>query len=292
MKTRVKGFAKINLHLDVTDIRNDGYHNIQSVMQTVSLCDIIDIEITQKNDIVIECDQMGVPLDERNIAYKAAKLFFDKANINSGVKITIKKNIPMAAGLAGGSADGAAVLVGLNELFDAILSDSDIYALGAALGADVPFCISCGCCYTEGIGEKLTDIDSLLPETVLVIACGGEGVSTPMAYGMLDSKYNKFVDYIPRGCDELKKSLKLGENDFYKHIFNIFEEPVSSVREAVGIAKKIMLDSGADASMMSGSGPSVFGIFSDASDSERAVAALKAQGYFASVAFPTGKREL
>ena len=292
MKTRVKGFAKINLHLDVTDIRNDGYHNIQSVMQTVSLCDIIDIEITQKNDIVIECDQMGVPLDERNIAYKAAKLFFDKANINSGVKITIKKNIPMAAGLAGGSADGAAVLVGLNELFDAILSDSDIYALGAALGADVPFCISCGCCYTEGIGEKLTDIDPLLPKTVLVIACGGEGVSTPMAYGMLDSKYNKFADYIPRGCDELKKSLKLGENDFYKHIFNIFEEPVSSVREAVGIAKKIMLDSGADASMMSGSGPSVFGIFSDASDSERAVAALKAQGYFASVAFPTGKREL
>lgn len=292
MKTRVKGFAKINLHLDVTDIRNDGYHNIQSVMQTVSLCDIIDIEITQENDIVIECDQMGVPLDERNIAYKAAKLFFDKANINSGVKITIKKNIPMAAGLAGGSADGAAVLVGLNELFDAILSDSDIYALGAALGADVPFCISCGCCYTEGIGEKLTDIDPLLPKTVLVIACGGEGVSTPMAYGMLDSKYNKFADYIPRGCDELKKSLKLGENDFYKHIFNIFEEPVSSVREAVGIAKKIMLDSGADASMMSGSGPSVFGIFSDASDAERAVAALKAQGYFASVAFPTGKREL
>ena len=292
MKTRVKGFAKINLHLDVTDIRNDEYHNIQSVMQTVSLCDIIDIEITQENDIVIECDQTGVPLDERNIAYKAAKLFFDKANINSGVKITIKKNIPMAAGLAGGSADGAAVLVGLNELFDAILSDSDIYALGAALGADVPFCISCGCCYTEGIGEKLTDIDPLLPETVLVIACGGEGVSTPMAYGMLDSKYNKFVDYIPRGCDELKSTLKLGGSDFYKYIFNIFEEPVSSVRAAVGLAKKIMLDNGACASMMSGSGPSVFGIFGDITDAERAVESLKAQGYFAVVAFPTGKRKV
>lgn len=291
MKTRVKGFAKINLHLDVTDIRNDGYHNIQSVMQTVSLCDIIDIEITQENDIVIECDQTGVPLDERNIAYKAAKLFFDKANINSGVKITIKKNIPMAAGLAGGSADGAAVLVGLNELFDAILSDSDIYALGAALGADVPFCISCGCCYTEGIGEKLTDIDPLLPETVLVIACGGEGVSTPMAYGMLDSKYNKFVDYIPRGCDELKSALKLGGSDFYKYIFNIFEEPVSSVRTAVGLAKKIMLDNGACASMMSGSGPSVFGVFGDITDAEMAVAELKANGYFAVVAFPTGKRK-
>lgn len=291
MKTRVKGFAKINLHLDVTDIRNDGYHNIQSVMQTVSLCDIIDIEITQENDIVIECDQTGVPLDERNIAYKAAKLFFDKANINSGVKITIKKNIPMAAGLAGGSADGAAVLVGLNELFDAILSDSDIYALGAALGADVPFCISCGCCYTEGIGEKLTDIDPLLPETVLVIACGGEGVSTPMAYGMLDSKYNKFVDYIPRGCDELKSALKLGGSDFYKYIFNIFEEPVSNVRAAVGLAKKIMLDNGACASMMSGSGPSVFGVFVNTEDAEMAVSELKANGYFAVVAFPTGKRK-
>jgi 4-diphosphocytidyl-2-C-methyl-D-erythritol kinase len=260
-------------------------------MQTVSLCDIIDIEITQENDIVIECDQTGIPLDERNIAYKAAKLFFDKANINSGVKITIKKNIPMAAGLAGGSADGAAVLVGLNELFDAILSNSDIYALGAALGADVPFCISCGCCYTEGIGEKLTDIDPLLPETVLVIACGGEGVSTPMAYGMLDSKYNKFVDYIPRGCDELKSTLKLGGSDFYKYIFNIFEEPVSNVRTAVGLAKEIMLDNGACASMMSGSGPSVFGIFVNTEDAEMAVAELKANGYFAVVAFPTGKRK-
>ena len=292
MKTRVKGFAKINLHLDVTGIRDDGYHNIQSVMQTVSLCDIVDIEITEGGNIVIECDRAGVPLDEKNIAYKAAKMFFEKADIRSGAKITIKKNIPMAAGLAGGSADAAAVLVGLNELFESVLSKDDIYALGATLGADVPFCISCGCCYTEGIGEKLTDIDPLSPETVLVIACGGEGVSTPMAYGMLDSKYNKFVDYIPRGCDELKSTLKLGGSDFYKYIFNIFEEPVSSVRAAVGLAKKIMLDNGACASMMSGSGPSVFGIFGDITDAERAVERLKAQGYFAVVAFPTGKRKV
>ena len=291
MKTRVKGFAKINLHLDVTGIRDDGYHNIQSVMQTVSLCDIVDIEITEGGNIVIECDRAGVPLDEKNIAYKAAKIFFEKADIRSGVKITIKKNIPMAAGLAGGSADGAAVLVGLNELFESVLSEDDIYALGATLGADVPFCISCGCCYTEGIGEKLTDIDPLSPETVLVIACGGEGVSTPMAYGMLDTRYGRFVDYTPCGCDELKKSLKLGENDFYKHIFNIFEEPVASVREAVGIAKKIMLDSGARASMMSGSGPSVFGVFANTDDADRAVARLLADGYFATVAYPTVKRQ-
>lgn len=292
MKTRVKAYAKINLHLDVTEIRNDGYHNIQSVMQSVSLCDIVDIERIEGDEIIIECDTQGVPLDERNIAYKAARRFFDRAGISSGAIISIKKNIPMAAGLAGGSADGAAVLVGLNKLFDGALTDNEIYEIGASLGADVPFCISCGCCYTEGIGEKMTDITSLSSDTILVIACGGEGVSTPMAYRMLDDKYNKFVDYNAKGCDNLKESLAIGKDDFYKDIFNIFEEPIASVRPAVGRAKEIMLGSKARTAMMSGSGPSVFGVFANVEDAEGAVVALKEQGYFASVAYPTAKREL
>ena len=299
MKTRVKAYAKINLHLDVTGIREDGYHNIQSIMHSVSLCDMVDIEIVEnkvenKEDkkIVIECDKAGVPLDEKNIAYKAARCFLDKAQKDVGVIIKIKKNIPMAAGLAGGSADGAAVLVGLNKLFDGALTPEELYLLGATLGADVPFCIACGCYYTEGIGDKLFEIPSVSEETILVIACGGEGVSTPAAYGLLDKKYNNFADYKAKDIEKIKECIVQGKNDFYNYIFNIFEEPIANEREAVKNAKNVMLVSGANAAMMSGSGPSVFGIFEELSSAENAVSILKEQGYFATVAYPTHKREL
>ena len=170
MKISIDAYAKINLHLDVTEIRTDGYHNIQSIMQTVSLSDTVDIETIEEEKIVIVCDVSGVPLDEKNIAYKAAKRFFEKADIKSGVIINIRKRIPMAAGLAGGSADGAAVLVGLNKIFNGVLSDKELYLIGSSLGADVPFCMSCGCCYTSGIGDKLIDVEPLSDKTVLVIA--------------------------------------------------------------------------------------------------------------------------
>lgn len=290
MKTRIKAYAKINLHLDVTGIRDDGYHNICSIMQSVSLCDIIDIEIIDEQKIVIECDTAGVPLDEKNIAYRAAARFFERAGLKCGASIKIKKNIPMAAGLAGGSADGAAVLVGLNEIFKGALNDSELYLIGSSLGADVPFCMACGRRLTEGIGDVMTRLDSISPETILVIACGGEGVSTPVAYGMLDEKYDSFVDYEPRSIDVIKESIDLLKNDDYKSLFNIFEEPISSVRGAVSIAKELMLGNGAKAAMMSGSGPSVFGIFEDVSAAERAVEALKTQGFFACVAYPTKER--
>lgn len=292
MNIRVNAYAKINLHLDVTKIRDDGYHNIQSIMQSISLCDIVDIEIINEEKIIIECNTADVPLDEKNIAYKAAKRFFEKANIKSGAVIKIQKNIPMAAGLAGGSADGAAVLVGLNKLFENALSQNELYALGASLGADIPFCMTCGCCYIAGIGDELTEVEPLSTDTVLVIACGGEGVSTPMAYRLLDDKYNKFINYEPRGYMPLISKIADRSNDFCDLLFNIFEEPISNERPAVGNAKAIMLECGARAAMMSGSGPSVFGVFLDASDANRAVESLKKQGYFASAAFPTGKQSV
>ena len=291
MKIRVKAYAKINLHLDVTGIRDDGYHNIQSIMQSISLCDIVDVELIEDEKIIIECETAGVPLDEKNIAHKAARLFFEKTDKKIGAIIKIKKNIPMAAGLAGGSADGAAVLVGLNRLFDGVVSEDELFSLGARLGADVPFCIACGCYYTEGIGEKLFEIPSISNETILVIACGGEGVSTPAAYGLLDKKYNNFVNYNAKSVDEIKSSITLGKNDFYKYIFNIFEEPIAKERNTVQNAKCVMINSGAKAAMMSGSGPSVFGIFDDVSSADKAVSELKEQGYFAAVAYPTYKRE-
>ena len=290
MKTRVKAYAKINLHLDVTGIREDGYHDIRSIMQSVSLCDIVDIEIIEEKKIIIECDVDGVPLDEKNIAYKAAARFFEKVGKSCGVLIKIKKNIPMAAGLAGGSADGAAVLVGLNELFDGALTDGELFSLGASLGADVPFCIACGCCVAEGIGERMTPIRSLSPETVLLIACGGEGVSTPAAYRLLDEKYNDFIDYKAKSIDDIKLSIEQSSTDFCECLFNVFEEPVSKKRGMVQNAKDIMLSCGARASMMSGSGPSVFGVFSDISSAEKAGRMLKEQGYFASVAYPVERR--
>ena len=290
MKTRVKAYAKINLHLDVTEIRDDGYHNIEGIMQSISLCDIVDIEVTADERIIIECDEAGVPLDEKNIAYKAARRFLDKTERDCGVIIKIKKNIPMAAGLAGGSADGAAVLVGLNELFDGAISETELYALGASLGADVPFCMACGCCLTEGIGEKMKRIKSLSENTVLVVACGGEGVSTPAAYRMLDEKYDNFKAYRPCGYADLEKSINDARDGFYEHIFNIFEEPISSVRPVVGEIKTLMQKNGALGAMMSGSGPSVFGVFDDITRAEEAVAEIRGKGYFASVAHPIAKR--
>lgn len=289
---KIDAYAKINLHLDVTEIRSDGYHNIQSIMQSVSLCDVVEVELTDSKNIIIECDNPLVPTDGKNIAHKAASRFFDKSGIDGGAIIRIQKNIPMAAGLAGGSADGAAVLVGLNRLCGNALTDDELYALGATLGADVPFCMACGCCYTGGIGDELMPIESLDSQITLLIACGGEGVSTPMAYGLLDKKYNNFKGYAPKGYSALIESVVGKDRDFYKHLFNIFEEPIANERPMVGVLRSIMLETGAKAAMMSGSGPSVFGVFENLDSAKRAEKAIREQGVFASIAYPTVKRNI
>lgn len=290
MKLTINAYAKINLHLDVTKIRDDGYHDIQSIMQSVSLFDVVHIETIEEEKIIIECDVDGVPLDERNIAYKAAKTFFAESGILCGAVIKIKKNIPMAAGLAGGSADGAAVLVGLNKLFNGVISEDKLYMLGASLGADIPFCMRCGCCYTSGIGEKLLSITPLSSDIVLVIACGGEGVSTPMAYGMLDKKYDNFHEYTPKDYNSLVESIEAKNKKFYEYLFNIFEEPIAQVRPLVDELKKLMNENGANSAMMSGSGPSVFGVFENIESARAAVDAIEKSGFFATIAFPTDKR--
>ena len=291
MTVRVKAYAKINLHLDVTGKRSDGYHDVQTVMQSISLCDTVDVELSEFPEIKIECDKAEVPLGEKNIAHKAARAFLDKTGVQCGVRISIKKNIPMAAGLAGGSADAAAVLVGLNILFDDALSFEALCELGSLLGADVPFCIACGCMYSDGKGDRLSDFLSIPSDTVFVVACGGKGVSTPEAYKLLDGEYDCFLNYNPKGVEELKKTLSSdAPNEFYKRLFNIFEEPISRERATVGRIKNIMLDAGARAAMMSGSGPSVFAVFEKISDAECAVKAINEKGFFASVAFPVGAR--
>ena len=291
MKTEIRAYAKINLFLDVTGIRDDGYHDVETVMQSVSLFDTVEVELLDDERITIECDKEGVPLDEKNIAHKAARLFFDRANIKKGVRITIKKNIPMAAGLAGGSADGAAVLVGLNGLCNNAFSKEELCKMGASLGADVPFCVACGSMYSDGRGDNLKEFASIPSNTCLVIACGGEGVSTPWAYGMLDKDYNNFAGYKKRGVKALYEKIVAGDISFCDELFNLFEATVSRERPVVSEIKEIIEKHGARRAMMSGSGPSVFGVFANVKDAERASNEILKKGYFSCVAYPIFERK-
>ena len=254
--------AKINLYLDVLGRRHDGYHDIESIMQTVSLCDVIEVTAADSG-ITLSASADTVPLDERNRAYKAAKLFFDKTGINGGAKIHIEKRIPVSSGLAGGSTDAGATLKALNEIFDYPLTEDELLALGGNLGADVPFCMVGGCALCEGIGEKLKKLPSMTPYTV-VIARGGEGVSTPKAYGMLDEKYG---DELAKPFADISKVIDAINNDniteVCNSVYNTFESVVLPTHPEATLYREKLLEYGAVCAMMSGSGPAVFGIFDD-----------------------------
>lgn len=254
--------AKINLYLDVLGKRPDGYHEIESIMQTVSLCDVIDVTIADK-DIILSASEDTVPLDERNLAHKAARLFFDATGINGGAKIHIEKRIPVSSGLAGGSTDAGATLKALNQLYDKPLSKDELLALGARLGADVPFCMEGGCVLCRGVGEKMTKIEPMTPFTV-VIARGGEGVSTPAAYRKLDEK---FGEMLARPFSDIQRVISAIEMDDLNalslSIFNTFEGVILNEHKEAARYRGMLLEFGALASLMSGSGPAVFGIFDD-----------------------------
>lgn len=289
-----KGYAKINLHLDIDGLIEGGYHSVRTVMQTVSLYDeitISDIETTEGEPcFFLSCNVEGVPCDERNLAVKAALLFCQRAGVSLRAKIHIQKNIPMAAGMAGGSADGAATLRALNKATGELLDVEELCALGSALGADVPFCIVGGTLYADGKGDVLRDFPKM-PDCVIVAACEGEGVSTPWAYRLMDETYGNFEvgKYTPRDTEGLKNALISGDiREVSKNIYNIFEEPVLSQRPVAAEVKKIMLDGDALSAMMSGSGPSVFGIFECDKCAACAVAALAEKGYRGYICHPCG----
>ncbi len=250
---RLEAKAKINLFLEITGRLDNGYHTISTVMQEVGLCDYVTVTETDTGSITLtsNCDTM--PLDERNIAYKCAALFFEKAGIEpKGINIHIEKNIPMEAGLAGGSTDGAAVLKALNEIYNKPFSVEELCSIGSKVGADIPFCILGGTVLCEGIGEIMTPI-SPLPPCYILIAKGQAGVSTKWAYEQFDLmdereiKDNPMVELLCKG--DIK--------DICNAMYNCFELLVPSAGEI----KDIMNASGALGSMMSGSGTAVFGIF-------------------------------
>lgn len=254
----LKAPAKINLFLDITGVRNDGYHFIESVFQTISIYDIVVLKLNDSNDITISTNDINVPSNEKNIAYKAAEFFLNYIKTDKiGVDIYIEKNIPNQAGLGGGSSDAAAVLKGLNYLLDAKLSYEELNNIAVELGADVPFFINGGIAFANGIGEILTPL-SPISKLHLVVAKGKNGISTVEAYKKIDTQYN----LQHKSSELILQAIK--SNDMIKisnHCFNIFEY-VTELDDVFNI-KKIMLDNNALCSIMSGSGSAVFGIFPD-----------------------------
>lgn len=254
----LEAFGKINLSLDVLHKRPDGYHELDTIMQQIDLKDTITLRELEKG-IKIECNHEGVPLDNGNLVYKAWEKIIEKTGINKGVHIIIDKKIPVASGLAGGSANGAAVLKGLNTLWNLNLSDEELKDVGLEIGADVPFCIMGGTAHAKGIGEKLTKLRSFSNKRVL-LANVGIPISTAHVYKNLNLKdihsridMDKMVKYIED--DNLPK---LAEN-----MTNVMERVVINEHPIIDGIKKDMIRYGALGSIMSGSGPTVFGLFDD-----------------------------
>ena len=268
---KMRACAKINLYLDVTAKRADGYHDIVSIMQSVDLCDEVSVQISENEhaEIVLRCGA-DLPCDGRNLAYKAAERYF-AGLVPCRIEIDIDKHIPLQAGLAGGSADAAAVLCALNAHFGKY-DEQDLLRLGASLGADVPFCMVGGTRITRGIGE-IMQACAPMPECCLVIARGGEGISTPWAYGALDEKYGDFKEQGNESEARLARVVNAMEQGdlaaMSDAMYNIFESVVLPVHKAAAAAKKTMLEGGAIGALMSGSGPSVVGIFTDEKAAQR-----------------------
>lgn len=255
-----KAYAKINISLDVTGRRPDGYHEMLMVMQAVTLCDEVSITLTEGVKSRAECSLHFVPDDERNLAVRAANRFFERVGIkNTGAHIVLKKNIPVGAGMAGGSTDAAAVLRGLNKLTDARLSSAELHALAAEIGSDVAFCIAGGTQLASGRGEVLSPLPPL-PDCSIVICKPDFSISTPELFRKLDSVKLRCHPDTAGICAALETG-DLG--GIVRRMYNVFEDVPDRRRSAIAGIKSAMLDSGALGSIMTGTGSAVFGIFDD-----------------------------
>ena len=266
--------AKINLSLDVLNKRIDGYHQLKMVMQTLQLCDTVSLEIIESG-IIIECDSKVVPSDKNNIAYKAASLMLDEFQIHKGLKIKIEKIIPVAAGLAGGSSDAAAVLKGINELFCLNLKIHELMHLGKKIGADVPYCINGGTMLAEGIGEILTELRPF-DNVPIVLLKPKINVSTAWVY-------SNFVlnNVIERpNIDTIVNAINIADIKFVaKNMKNVLETVTIPKYPIVQKAKDRLMKTGAIGSMMSGSGPAVFGIFESYDAASKAFGELQSESW-------------
>ena len=269
---RLKARAKINLTLDVTGKREDGYHLLETIMQTVALYDGIYMKKLEKPKIKLKTNLPWLPVDERNLAWKAANLMRETFGIEEGVFIEIDKRIPVAAGLAGGSTDCAAVLVGMNRLFDLHLSEEQLEELAGKMGSDIPYCIRRGTVLCEGVGEIMTNVAEPCPECHVVLAKLPVSVSTVSVYKGLK------WDEVQEHPDTQAMLDAMAEGDVAKMgklLCNVLETVTIEMHPKIAEIKTRLMELGAEGALMSGSGPTVFALFKDREKARKAAALVK-----------------
>ena len=271
---RLQAFAKINLGLDVLGKREDGYHEVRMIMQTIRMYDQLDMRKSVEPGIHLTTNKKYIPVDENNLVWRAAKLMMDTCGIIEGVSIHLHKMIPVAAGMAGGSSDAAATLVGMNRLFHCGLSKEKLMELGVQIGADVPYCVLRGTALAEGIGEKLTVLPPM-PDCWILIGKPGISVSTKYVYTTLDLN----TDTVHPDIDGMKKALEDGNlYGITERMGNVLQDVTIPAYPEVERIKEQMKTLGAVNAMMSGSGPTVFGIFDNEEKAQEACQKLRESG--------------
>ena len=271
---RLQAFAKINLGLDVLGKREDGYHEVRMIMQTIRMYDQLDMRKSVEPGIHLTTNKKYIPVDENNLVWRAAKLMMDTCGIMEGVSIHLHKVIPVAAGMAGGSSDAAATLVGMNRLFHCGLSKEKLMELGVQIGADVPYCVLRGTALAEGIGEKLTVLPPM-PDCWILIGKPGISVSTKYVYTTLDLN----TDTVHPDIDGMKNALEDGNlYGITERMGNVLQDVTIPAYPEVERIKEQMKALGAVNAMMSGSGPTVFGIFDNEEKAQKACQKLRESG--------------
>ncbi len=272
-RLELNAYAKVNLGLDVLRRREDGYHELRMIMQTVDLYDTLTLEKTEEQGVSMTCNIEGLPCDESNLVCKAAKLMFEEYNLPGGIQMHLKKRIPMAAGMAGGSTDAAAVFNGINELYGLSVGKERLCELGVKVGADVPYCIVGGTALSEGIGEVLTMLPNV-PDCVVLIAKPDFDVSTKYVF---ENLHANSLTYHP-DIDAMADAIRAGDLDgVVKVMDNVLETVTEAKYTEITDIKNVMKENGAMRAMMSGSGPTVFGLYENVSDAEAAAEAIKKQ---------------
>lgn len=271
---RLRALAKINLGLDIVGKREDGYHEVRMIMQTIQMYDVLEIQKKRTPGISLSTNLPYIPTDEGNLVFRAAKLLMDEFHVEEGLSIRLDKSIPVAAGMAGGSSDAAAAFVGVNRLFRLGLSEQQLMERAVKIGADVPYCIMRGTALAEGIGEKLTRLPGV-PHMYILIGKPGVNVSTKLAYGNLNlAGITRHPD-----IDGMVTDIKNG--DLYAMLpkmENVFEPGIIEKYPVIQKIKDLMEENGALKAMMSGSGPTVFGVFDDREKMQYAAGVLRRSG--------------
>lgn len=258
--TAEKAYAKLNLSLDVLSKRDDGYHEMCMIMQSVAFCDDLSLSLRRDGMVNVSINFHYIPCDDRNIAVKAARAFFQRlGDPRLGADITIKKRVPVCAGMGGGSSDGAAVLRALNRMTGKPFSVGELESLGASLGSDVPFCVAGGTCLATGRGEKLTEAPPL-PHCTIVICKPRFSVSTPELFTRLDSFAAKLHPDTAGLLSCLENSDLRGLS---QRMYNVFENVLPQGKEDLSKIKGVFIDNGAHGAVMTGTGSAVFGLFDD-----------------------------